>query len=289
MSWLTNNYILRGIADFMVSVGVAISLAVVNPEPGMYKGIPYGNFSARTEDGVLIKGTQLRQKAPAGDTRPVVIVVHGIAISRKNQQIMEISRDICGKFDVIAIDLRGHGESTGEFTGGETEAYDVAAAVNYAKKCGYEKIGVISFSAGGIAAIKEQEKNHNLKAMVIVASPSCPEKAKGEMTKLLCTDQVFLQAAGKAFMTLRNSRIKVPLKVGNALNSVDKVNCPILFMQGKNDWIVDSDQSRILYEKAKEPKKLVILDSTEHAECLYNDKRAEFRAAAMDWFDKYLN
>lgn len=282
--------LMRGLADFFVGVGMFVGQTVVNPLPIEYKNIPYENFSIKTADNILIKGTHLTRNDSVTneESRPVVIVVHGISISRKHPKIIAITKDIYKKYDVISIDLRGHGESSGDFTGGESEANDVDAAIDYAKRHGYKNIGLIAFSAGGIASIKRQVKEQTFKAMVIVATPASPNTAKGEFTKLLCTDNVFLQGTGNVFMHCRGARIKVPLKVANALEIVDSVCCPVLFMQGKDDWIVDSEQARLLYEKAKEPKKLVILDSSEHAESLYNNRANEFRSEMMGWFGKYL-
>jgi len=85
------------------------------------------------------------------------------------------------------------------------------------------------------------------------------------------------------------ARLGLPIKVASPLSVVDKINCPVLFIHGKNDWVIESKQSQILYNLANEPKKILILNSAEHAEALYWDKTKEFYSAVMDWFGKELD
>lgn len=290
MGWIINNYIVRGIADFFIGVGLVVSQAVADPQPKIYKDIPFRNFTVSAEDGVSIAGTHLGMSfsQETGECRGVVIIIHGIAASRRHPDFMRLARDIYGKYDIIIIDLRGHGGSGGEFTGGESEVYDVRAAVDYARACGYSKIAIMGFSAGSIATVREVARNQTVKAIVLVSSISSPERVKSAGAKLLCTKSVLLQIAGKFFLFMRGSRLKVPTRVPSSLESIEKIKCPVLFIHGRNDWLIDSDQSLILHERANEPKKIIILHSAEHAEALYRDRQKEFYAAVMDWFEKYL-
>lgn len=291
MGWLINNYIIRGIANFFIGIGLVISQIAGDPQVSAYKNRDFYKFTISTEDGILIAGTHIRSKPSSfsQNSQSAVIIVHGICSFRKYPQILALTRDISSKYDVITIDMRGHGESSGEWSGGLKEREDIRVAIDYVKWMGYKKIGLIGFSAGGIASIGEEARCHSLDAMVLVSMISGPEKVKSPGGGLLCTNSVILQAIGKVLILPMGARFGLPIKVASPLAVLDKINCPILFIHGKNDWTIESEQSQILYNLAKEPKKILILNSAEHAEALYWDKPKEFYSAVMDWFEKYLN
>ncbi|OIN97667.1 hypothetical protein AUJ66_02485 [Candidatus Desantisbacteria bacterium CG1_02_38_46] len=305
MGWLVNNYIVRGIANFFLGTGLIISQVAGDPELSAYKNLDFNKFTISSEDGVTIVGTHIRsgRDCPAVANRSgpprrtvtqtfrsaVIIIVHGICCFRKYPQILALAKDISSKYDVITIDMRGHGESSGEWTGGTKERTDIRIAIDYAKWLGYEKIGLIGFSAGGIASIGEEARSPALDAMVLVSMLSSPDKVKSGGGGLLCTNSVAIQAIGKVLVLPMGARLGLPIKVASPLSVVDKINCPVLFIHGKNDWVIESKQSQILYNLANEPKKILILNSAEHAEALYWDKTKEFYSAVMDWFGKELD
>ena len=291
MGWLVNNYIIRGIANFFLGTGLVISQIAGDPEINAYKNLNFYKFTISSEDGVLVAGTHIR----SGPTRlgypisTIIIIVHGICCFRKYPQIMALARDISSKYDVLTIDMRGHGESSGEWTGGRKERADIRVAIEYAKWLGYKKIGLIGFSAGGIASMGEEARNPALNAMVLVSMLSSPDKVKSGGGGLLCTNLVAIQAIGKVIVLPMGARLGLPIKVTSPLAVLNKINCPILFIHGRNDWVIESEQSQILYNLANEPKKILILNSAEHAEALYWDKPKEFYSAVMDWFERWLD
>jgi uncharacterized protein len=66
---------------------------------------------------------------------------------------------------------------------------------------------------------------------------------------------------------------------------------PILFIHTGDDEIAPTEESRILYEKAKEPKKLVIIDGYGHGDVYKYRNPAIFEkvmAEAVDWYKKHL-
>jgi len=287
MGWLVNNYVIRGIANFFLGIGLVVSQVAGNPEVKTYKALDFNKVAISSEDGVLITGTHIRCSGRACSA--IIIIVHGICSSRKYPEIMVLARDISSKYDVLTIDMRGHGESSGEWTGGIREVEDIRVAIDYAMGAGYKKIGLIGFSAGGIASMGEETRRHSLDAMVLVSMLSSPEKVKSGGGGLLCTNSIALHAIGKVLLLPMGTRIGLPIKVASPLAVVNKITSPILFIHGKNDWVIESRQSQILYEFANEPKKILILNSAEHAEALYWDKKNEFYTAVMDWLGEWLD
>jgi hypothetical protein len=45
---------------------------------------------------------------------------------------------------------------------------------------------------------------------------------------------------------------------------IKRVHVPILIVHGKNDSFIKSDYSKLLYDAANEPKRLLLIDGAEH-------------------------
>lgn len=61
----------------------------------------------------------------------------------------------------------------------------------------------------------------------------------------------------------------------------------ILVVHGTNDEIVPYLQSRLIFEAAQEPKKLLLLTGADHT-ISATDQQIEFMQASVEWFRKHL-
>lgn len=70
---------------------------------------------------------------------------------------------------------------------------------------------------------------------------------------------------------------------------VDKIAPrPVLFITTDNDRLVPPEESRHLYERAGEPKKLVVLHGYGHYEVYNEPAFSEVMQATVEWFQRYL-
>jgi pimeloyl-ACP methyl ester carboxylesterase len=141
-------------------------------------------------------------------------------------------------FQVIAIDFRGFGCSTGpgqtDFDNAPFEK-DVLAAVHYLKQHGAKTVSVVGGSFGGAASGDASIKS----------SP-------GEIERI-----VFLGAAPNL--------------------PADKLKCRSLFIVARDDSNGAGPRLpgiRAQYEKAPEPKRLIVLDGSAHAQFLFQTDNA---------------
>lgn len=142
-------------------------------------------------------------------------------------------------FRVLAFDFRGYGKSHGP---GQADIFtaplhlDVLAAVRYLRSAGAKTVSVIGGSLGGGAAGDAS----------IASEP-------GEIQRL-----VFL---------------------GSSPNGpAEKLKCPSLFIVARDDASEDGPRLpgiRAKYEKAPEPKELIILDGSAHAQFLFDTDQGE--------------
>ena len=174
-----------------------------------------------------------------GTGKRAVVLAHGAAF---NKESWDKQAQVLAKagFRVLAIDFRGYGKSRGPKQTKPLAAplqLDVLAAVRYMRKAGAEAVAVIGGSMGGVAA-----------------GLAAAEAKPGEIDRI-----VFLGSDGGG----------KPAKI-----------------QGRKLFIVARDdpgpggQPRLVtirahYKKAAEPKQLVILDGSAHAQHIFATEQGE--------------
>jgi uncharacterized protein len=230
-------------------------------------GVPHSSVWFDTSDGVRLAGTLL--PGPGGDA--AVVLVHGFNGYRTKPKIRLLAEGLSRRFPVLVFDLRGHGNSEGWCTGGELEALDVHAAVEYLRRRGYSRIVTVGASLGGIAVILAAGAAGDADAVVAISTPArwgtSDTKAVRRMT------WVFTHQVGRfAFHRLFGTRIN--LEWGNPappLEAVMKIEVPLLIIHGANDHFFPAGDAEALFANANEPKRLKIVERFGHAEDGFTD------------------
>lgn len=107
---------------------------------------------------------------PAYSNRPVIVICHGFSSSKDSatfvqlEQLLNLEDIATFRFDVF-----GHGESDGNFADiTVSEAVDdILRAINYVKNKGYQRIGLLGSSFGGLSSIMAASKNSDLFILVL--------------------------------------------------------------------------------------------------------------------------
>jgi len=161
-----------------------------------------------------------------------VVLAHGGRLNKESWQKQARILAAAG-FRVLAFDFRGYGKSLGPGDSDPLGAplhLDVLAAVRYLRNNGAKSIAVVGGSMGGAAA-----------GDASIAS------AQGEINRL-----VLLGAAPNG--------------------PADKLKAPTLFIVARDDANEAGPRLpsiRAQYEKAPEPKELIVLDGSAHAQYLF--------------------
>lgn len=161
-----------------------------------------------------------------------VVLAHG---GQFNKQSWEKQARLLVKagFRVLAFDFRGYGQSRGpgqENPGSAPFRFDVLAAVRYLRTTGAKTVSVVGASLGGGAA-----------------ADASIEAAQGEIDRIV-------------------------LLAGYGDGPPEKIKGRKLFVVARDDRNSDGPRLpkiREQYEKAPEPKKLIILDGSAHAQFLF--------------------
>ncbi|MGA8731401.1 MAG: alpha/beta fold hydrolase [Terracidiphilus sp.] len=174
-----------------------------------------------------------------GSAERAVVLAHGGRFNKESWAVQARALQAAG-FEVLAIDFRGYGKSHGPGDRGEPMdaplEQDVLAAVRYLHKAGAKSVSIVGGSMGGAAA-----------------GDASIDARPGEIDRI-----VMLGAA--------------PNKPANKLKS------PSLFIVARDDTSGDGPRLpgiREQYEKAPQPKKLVVLEGSAHAQYLFQTDQAE--------------
>jgi pimeloyl-ACP methyl ester carboxylesterase len=152
-------------------------------------------------------------------------------------------------FEVLTYDFRGYGHSKGSKEFSKIN-FDLKAAVDFIRLYNPKKIFLIGASMGGTASI-------------VVSSE-------------IKIDGVIIISAPLEFKGL------------NAIDVVNKVSCPKLFIASKGDGLA-ADSAKTFYEKSLESKDIKILDGSAHGTFIFNQdpKNAEIlKNLIIDFLNK---
>jgi len=132
--------------------------------PAAY-GLKYSEVSfPAAEDSLAVKGWFVPATTPSDK---VIIVLHGKGQNRGSYLPFGAVLAKNG-YNVLLFDFRGHGETAGQnYTFGYYEQRDVAGAVTYLKKQGYQAghMGMLGYSLGAVAGLLAFSQD-DVKAMV---------------------------------------------------------------------------------------------------------------------------
>lgn len=222
-------------------------------------------FDLLTDDGVRISGTKL-QVEPASD-EPAWIFVHGLLAHHRAPGLREFAESLTRHGPVWAIDLRGHGLSSGECTLGNLESLDVSSAVEHVRRTTDRPVILVGFSMGAAACIRAAALHCEVEAVVAVSGPAEWHGARRWAAHV--TRSIWKTPGGTTLLRhLTGVRIKPGwLESESPASVVGKIApSPVLIVHGSADQFFPLEEARLLFENAQEPKDLWLIEGGGHAE-----------------------
>jgi len=248
-------------------------------------GLDFEEISFPARDGLTLRGWFI----PAPDARGTVIFCHGHAGSMDPD--LKYAPDFHNRgYNVLMFDFRGHGRSDGDRVSmGYFERLDLGGAVDFLKKRGINKVGVLGFSMGGAVAISTAAQEEAIKAVVSDGTFARlgDTLVKGAQVRYPSIKPLAWLLARLALL-MACLRLRVWLPKADPIRLVGRISPRALFIiHGAKDPFISLDQVKELYEAAGEPKELWIAQDAGHREVdqLYPD---EYRTRVLDFFDRWL-
>ena len=243
--------------------------------PALLRSRSYGAptpFGVTTEDGERLVGARIGQAGPA------LLFCHGFLGWHRKVGIVRFVERLAERFVVYALDLRGHGASTGVCTFGDRELLDVDATVQLARRETGGPVVTFGLSMGGVAVLRQAALRGGIDAVVAVSSPARwdghTSRAVAQMRWLSSSDRGrFLARALGARISTEWGKPEEPEDVIGRISPT-----PLILIHGRDDHVFDEEEAWRLYRRAREPKRLVLASRFGHAEDGLSDRFADLLA-----------
>jgi uncharacterized protein len=248
-------------------------------------GLPQENVTVETFDGLKLSCWFVRQKKKA---RGTIIFLHGVGDCKITG--VPFARVLYERgFNIFLYDSRQHGESEGYYcTYGFYEKRDVSAVISYLQsqtKIKTGKIGVFGTSMGGAVAIQAAAVDHRIACII----------SEGSYTALRIVFVDYQKRIIKLpWHFLRNVALVQSQKMANfkarlvaPLEDIKRVHVPVFIVHGKNDSFIKSHYSKLLFNAANEPKRLLLIDGAEHNN-VWEIGGAMYENAIASFFEEHL-
>jgi fermentation-respiration switch protein FrsA (DUF1100 family) len=231
----------------------------IGPPPPDLDAVP---VTFRSDSGLPIHGW-LSRGAPG---RGAVLLLPAVRTNRLS--MVDRARFLrAAGYTTLAIDLQATGESPGDrITFGWRERLDVLAAVRLLKeKAAGERVAVLGTSLGGAAALFAAPE---LEADAVILEAVYPSLDAAVENRL----RIRVGGLAAAFSPLLLAQVRPTVGVWpSALKPVDRIGllrCPVLVIGGTRDQHTTAADTRRLFDAARMPKELWMIEGADHADFL---------------------
>jgi uncharacterized protein len=238
--------------------------------PAMERSIPRRPTREEQEHG-LAYALWLPNDAPPW---PGVVIVHGAGSSKENHA--DFARlATAGGWAVLAFDLPGHGDSEPPMSGAAVEDV-VAMARLLASQDGVDpgRVAVRGSSLGGFLAIHAAAASLQI-AGVIAICPAGQEHLASGLRRGSFEMRVDDPLGLEAWLLSHD--------IGEAVEQI--APRPLILMHAEGDTQIPSDHSEELYDRAREPRKLIVAPGGAHQTVQHDP---ELQATALRWLERAL-
>lgn len=227
---------------------------------------PYERVQLHTQGNNNIEGWYM----PVDSSKGTVIIFHALG-SNKSYFLDEAYEFRYFGFNILLIDLRAHGESSGNTTTlGVRESEEVKLAYDYISQKGEKNIILYGTSLGAVVIAKSIYDYGITPSRIILETPfmSLRTHLRGRARILgfpeepFATLVTFWSGVERGFNGFKH----------NTCRYAKKINCPVLLQYGALDKLVTSTETNSIFrDLASSHKKLVIYQNAEHESLLRKD------------------
>lgn len=196
------------------------------------------------------------------------ITVHGYTTNAEYMSSIAYRYHTLG-YNVIIPDLRGHGQSEGNYIGmGWHDRLDIIKWIDYILKqddSAQILLHGISMGAATVMMVSGEELPKNVKVIVEDCGYTC---AKDQLSYKL---KDMFKMPAFPLLNICNIITKIKSKYfiteASAINQIKKTKTPILFIHGDKDKFVPFYMLDELYDACSAPKDKLIINNAGHAKC----------------------
>jgi fermentation-respiration switch protein FrsA (DUF1100 family) len=233
-------------------------------------GLPAEIVSIPAGPGQPLSGWWL----PQPDTDRVIVVCYGYR--NRKADMLGIGAALWRRgYNVLLFDYHGHGDHVGtRVTLGYRELEDALAAVRYVfERLPTAHVGLMGYSMGAAIAIMAAARDDRIE-VVVADSPFAAQRNPVSRRLrqylrlhhlgrpiLFLADQLLFRLLGYHFRDVE------PVRDIEALGTR-----PILLIHGTGDSVIDWRDTELLYNRARGPKEMWLLEGVEHCGAYFEDR-----------------
>ncbi len=227
-------------------------------------------------------------KVPNGGSNKWCIIAHGYMASGLDL-IVEAKAFYELGFNLLMLDLRGHGKSEGSYIGmGWHDRLDVKKWIEYiVNENGNSSIILYGVSMGATTVM--MVLGEQLPSNVRLAIEDCGYNSIKEEVEYLVNFMFGLPAwpIVSAANLITKLRAGFFLGDGNCVEQLKKNKLPVLFIHGDSDTFVPTSNLEKLFKASNGPKEKLIIENASHAKSLVMDFDL-YWDTIKSFLDKYL-
>jgi pimeloyl-ACP methyl ester carboxylesterase len=270
-------------------LGAALSLRFTRrPEPDPPEdpsdyGMDHETVVLTTQDGLRLRGWLI----PGGDGARAVVFLHGHGGSMDPDLKYAPAFHEAG-ISVLMFDFRAHGRSEGQVVSmGYLERRDAVAAVRFLESRGFERLGLLGFSMGGVVAILTAPGFESVRAVVVdgvfgrITEPIVGWGARRGLPAWLGRFLGWLTVATTSL------RLRVNLFREQPIHWAGKMRAPVFIIHAAEDRYVSWDHLQELIAATPGPKEVWLAEGAGHREV---DQRfpQEYLKRVLGFFERCL-
>jgi pimeloyl-ACP methyl ester carboxylesterase len=218
---------------------------------------------------------------------PAILLLHGNGSNRGQMSALGAMLHQQG-YAVLAIDFRGHGQSTPAGKSfGLFEAEDAHAAPSWLRRCNPgSRIGAIGFSLGGAASLLGAQGPLNVDALVLEGI--YPDIRRAIANRIAVRLGSWPAALIEPFLSFQSlPRFGVwPSQIA-PVRAVANLRMPVMVVGGEKDVNTPPDETRSLYKAIKGRAELQMLAGVDHDE-LGSTVADDLKPALLAFLDRNL-
>jgi pimeloyl-ACP methyl ester carboxylesterase len=232
---------------------------------------------------------------PDGPTKRIAVLCHGF-LSGKNSTTNKTLTRLLNEWGLATFrfDFLGQGDSDGPFEKLTTTlaVQQVQAALDLVTARGYDRIGLVGSSFGGLVAILTAAQRRDIACLAL----KCPVVDFAEELRLtLGPEELARWQTTNTIPNILGGPDRVRLRydfyedcLGQiAYEPAERITAPTLIVQGEQDECVPLHQSQRLHNALNGPKRLDLLPSADHQFTRGEDFR-QMTTSISDWLVTHL-
>jgi uncharacterized protein len=222
---------------------------------------PAMSMQLNSEDGMRIAATYWPGASP---TAPAILLLHGNGGNRGNMAGLATMLAADG-YAVLAIDFRGHGESTpASKSFGLFEAHDARAAFDWLRARNPDrKIGIIGYSLGGAASLIGE--HGPIPADALVLEGVYPDIRRAIFNRLATRLGSVVATAVEPVLSYQSlPRFGVWPSDISPIDALAKVTKPVMIIGGEADTNTPPSETKAMFAALKGRGELHILAGVNH-------------------------